>query len=301
MIAVTTISKGGKVMFSIDLTGKKYLVCGVANERSICWAIVKALRSAGATVILTYLPIDDKRLKKLVDLAASEDVTELIPCNFYEEASIKSCFEKLATMGPFAGAVHGIAFSDKDQLNGPFIDVTRENFMNTMMVSCYSFIELAREVSPLMLQGGSIITLSFDASRGTYPNYNVMALAKSSLETGVRYLATDLGVRNIRVNTLSPSPERTLAAAGISNFNRIGDFAEGMSPLGRRATMEEIGNTALFLLSDMSSGIDGQTILVDCGASSTIMPSPRHAAKMAQNFNEIAKIVGTSNDQKVSE
>lgn len=271
----------------LDLEHKRFVIFGVANDKSLCWAIVEALQKCKAEVILVYHPSNGKRVLKLAEEAG---IPNTFPCDVEDGLAVDECFKHLAKSAPYYGVVHGIAFSDKEQLKGRFIDTTRFNFLQTMTISCFSFVEIARRMEILMPEGGSMITLTFDASRGTYPNYNVMGVAKGALEVATRYLARDLGEKNIRVNALSPSPEDTLSARGISNFRRIGDFAEAMSPMGRRATLEEVGSAALFLLSDMSGGMTGQTMLVDCGAGTSIMPPPRNAGKMAEAMSKIAEV-----------
>lgn len=277
----------------INLSGKVYAVFGVANHTSIAWAIVRQLQNCGATVVLCVHPI---MLDRAAKLAQEHGIGEPIVCDVEgapgqdPDTTLESCFRKLAQLGPFAGFVHSIGFSDKSELQGRFLDTSRENFMRTMNVSCYSFVEMCRLAQPLMPDGGSMLTLTFDASRGSYPNYNVMALAKAALETSVIYGATDLGAHKIRVNAIAASPENTLAARGISNFRAIGDFAEAQSPMGRRATVEEIANMAVFLLSPASSGTTGQTVFVDCGSSITTMPPARNAAQMSQAMARVAAI-----------
>lgn len=290
------IVQKGQLM--LNLTGKRHVVFGVANKDSICWAIAQALAACGSEVTLVSHPMNEKRVRALV---TENGLPPPVFCEVdYAQSthSVEECFADLPSN--IDGLVHGIAFSNKDELMGEFTETSAANFANTLLISCYSFIDIARCARRRMRSGGSMISLSFDASRGTYPNYNVMGVAKAALETTTRYLARDLGADGIRVNVLSPSPENTISARGISNFRRIGDFAEAMSPLGRRATLEEVANSALYLLSDMSAGVTGQVHLVDCGASSTIMPPPRNAEKMATNMWDIAEIYrkekGTSND-----
>lgn len=277
----------------IDLSGMNYAVFGVANQSSIAWAIVKKIMACGGTPVLCVHPMMQERAAKL---AAENGIGDIILCDVEDapgcspETSFQRCFDNLAMRGPYAGFVHSIGFSDKNELEGPFIGTTRENFMRTMNISCFSFVEMCRRAQPMMSAGGSILTLTFDASRGSYPNYNVMALAKAALETSVVYAATDLGEHNIRVNAIAASPENTLAARGISNFRAIGAFAEAQSPLARRATVEEIANTAVFLLSPASSGMTGQTVFVDCGSSITTMPPARNATLMAGAMSTVADI-----------
>lgn len=277
----------------MELFGKHYVVFGVANDKSICWPIAHALDELGAKIQLVSHPSMQERVDKLIE----ENGMPLpaIYCDVTVPESLDTCFAQLAELAPLYGIVHGIAFSDKNELRGNFIDVSLHNFLQTMHVSCYSFIEIARRSQPLMTDGGSILTLTFDASRGSYPHYNVMGLAKAALEMAVNYTATDLGAHQIRVNAIAASPENTLSARGISNFRLIGDFAEAMSPMGRRATLTEIAHTAAFLLSPLGSGITGQTIFVDCGASVPRMPPARNAGHMATAMGKIAEVYREKN------
>lgn len=277
----------------IDLTGKNFAIFGVANDKSIAWAIVQQLMACGGIPILCSHPMMQARVEKL---AAAHRIGEVILCDVESapgsdpEVSLERCFQKLAMRGPFHGFVHSIGFSDTAQLEGRFLDTTRENFMRTMNISCFSLIEICKRAQPLMPDGGSILTLTFDASRGSYPNYNVMAPTKAALETSVIYAATELGEHNIRVNAIAASPENTLAARGIGNFRAIGAFAEAQSPMARRATVEEIGMMSAFLLSPASSGTTGQTIFVDCGSSITTMPPARNAGLMATAMKTVDDI-----------
>jgi enoyl-[acyl-carrier protein] reductase I len=284
----------------MNLRGKRVAVFGVANHASIAWGITKAIMARGGAPVLCVHPMMRERAAKLAD--ENGIIEPLIVCDVErapggEAIDLWNAFQGIAEGGPIYGVVHSIGFSDKEELEGPFINTSRENFLRTMNVSCYSFVEMCRLARPLMKDGGSLLTLTFDASRGSYPNYNVMALAKAALETAVVYGATDLGEFNIRVNAIAASPENTLAARGISNFRAIGAFAEAQSPLGRRATVEEIANTAAFLLSPESSGITGQTIFVDCGSSITTMPPARNAIPMANAMNTVAEIYAKRRNQ----
>ena len=276
-----------------DLSHKQFVVFGVANDRSICWSIVEALRENGARIVLVAHPVNEKRVKQL---ANANNITDVLFCDVADAASLAALFESLSALGPFHGIVHGIAASDRNQLKGRYLDTTRENFVNTMIISCFSLTEIVRGMEHLLTGDASIVALSFDASRGTYPNYNVMGVAKGALEVSTRYLARDLGARGIRVNVVSPSPEDTLSARGISNFRAIGDFAEAMSPLGRRAELSEVGSTVAFLLSQASGGINGQIVLVDCGASSSIMPPARNAALLQTAMGRVAELHRKEND-----
>lgn len=281
-VCTKEITEGNRRM---ELSGKTYVVFGVANKNSICWAIAQELKARGALVQLVCHPVMYDRVLKLTEGAG---FVSPLQCDVSIQVSTEDCFRMLKEkVMPIDGIVHGIAFSDTKELTGRFIDTSRENFLNTMLISCYSFMELARRSQELMPNGGSILTLTFDASRGSYPHYNVMGLAKAGLEAAVNYTSTDLGEFGIRVNAIAASPEDTLSARGIGNFRLIGAFAEAMSPLGRRATVAEIAHVATFLLGSYASGITGQTIFVDCGSSAPKMPPARNAGKMADAMRRI--------------
>lgn len=273
-----------------DIKDQVHVVFGVANQKSICYPIAKKLQESGARVVLVSHPSIQQK-PRFKELANELGASLTIPCDVTKAGSIQSCFSYLKIkLGceHIHGVVHGVAFSDKDELQGRYIDTSLENFLTTLHVSCYSFTEIARVAEPFMAPGGSLLTLTFDASQGTYPHYNVMALAKSALETSVKYLASDLGERGVRVNAISSSPEDTLSARGISGFRHIGGFASAMSPLGRRATVEEIANDAVYLLSPLASGKTGTVSFVDCGSSVSTMPPARNAGMMAGTMSDIA-------------
>ncbi len=267
---------------------RRVAIFGVANDRSLCWAIAQRMLADKADVVLVSHPMMLERVRKLAHPFGIEHV---YGCEVGDPEQVEDCFRKLAPLGPFHGIVHGIAFSDKNELRGRFIDTSRENFATTMMISCYSFIEIARRATLLMPDGGSILTLTFDASR-PWPHYNIMGPAKAALEASVRYAAFDLGEHGIRVNAISASPEDTLSARGIQHFRVIGDWAEGMSPLGRRATLQEIANEAAYLLSPESSGVTGQIRFVDCGSSVPKLPPVRNAAKIYGAMGRVLHITG---------
>jgi enoyl-[acyl-carrier protein] reductase I len=210
--------------------------------------------------------------------------------NVPDEHKIASAVARLASEGMVVhGLVHGIAFSNSDELQGRFVDTTRENFVNTMIISCHSLAEIMHHLAPLMKDGGSAVTLTFDASHRTYPHYNVMGIAKAALEASVRYLAADFGRERIRVNSVSASPEDTLSARGIKHFRAIGAFASAKAPDGKRASLEEIAFEVVNLL-DPRSGVNGQNIMVDHGASITEMPPPWNAEMMAGAMTDVAAI-----------
>lgn len=272
----------------LDLSGRRYAIFGVANKNSICWAITQQLLDQSAEVILVVHPDLTEKVGKLA--AEHDSILAVISCNVAEEADVAACFEKLSGYAPLYGIVHGIAFSDKEELRGDFLATSRENFRVTMDVSCFSLIDIAARAVEVMGNEGSILTLTFDAARGPYPHYNVMSVAKAALEAAMRNAAFDLGAHNIRVNAISASPENTLSARGIGEFRLIGKFAESMSPMSRRATLDEIGAASTFLLSPAGSGITGQTVFVDCGSSVPTMPPARNAAAMAEAMSGVAEV-----------
>jgi len=246
------------------MEGKKGMVVGVANDRSLCWGIAKALADHGAKIAFTYAgEILEKRVKPLAESVGSELVVEMDVAS--EEAMDKAFEQYKSVYGQMDFLVHGAAFSDKNELKGFYYDTSRANFQMTMDISVYSFTALARRAQALMPDGGSMLTLTFYGSQRAIPNYNVMGVAKAALEASVRYLAADLGPRQIRVNAISAGPVKTLAASGISNFKELLKQGVAGSPMGRSVTQEEVGDTGLFLLSDLSKAITGESIFVDCG------------------------------------
>ncbi len=246
------------------MAGKKGLIMGVANNRSIAWAIAQAAHAQGAELAFTYQ--GDSLLKRITPLAASVGSDIVIPCDVTDAGSIDAVFEEIgAKWGKLDFVVHAIAFSDKEQLKGRYVDTTPENFAATMNISCYSFTAICNRAAPLMTDGGSLITLSYLGAEKIIPNYNVMGVAKAALEASVRYLAEDLGKDNIRVNALSAGPMKTLAAAGIGDFRYILKWNELNSPLRRNVTLKDVGGAGLYLLSDLSSGVTGETHHVDSG------------------------------------
>lgn len=246
------------------MAGKKGLIMGVANERSIAWGIAKTLAEHGAELAFTY---QGEMLKKRVDpLVEQLGSTIMIDCDVTDEPALESTFQTLETKwGKLDFVVHAIAYSDKEELKGGYYETSRENFLRTMDISCYSFTAVCRHASKLMLEGGSLLTLTYYGAERVMPHYNVMGIAKAALEASVRYLAEDLGRQNIRVNGLSAGPLKTLAASGIGDFRYILKWNEYNSPLRRNVTQEEIGKSGLYLLSDLSSAVTGETHHVDCG------------------------------------
>ena len=253
------MADGGNLM-----AGKRGIVFGVANNRSIAWGITKDVTQAGAEVALTY---QGEALKKRVEPLAAEAGAKLVlPCDVTDRASVEAVFDALAKeWGEIDFLVHAVAFSDKDQLDGRYVDTTEENFTSTLLISCYSFTALAKRAEPLMPNGGSLLTLSYYGAEKVMPHYNVMGVAKAGLEASVRYLAADLGKNNIRVNAISAGPIKTLAASGISDFRYILKWNEYNSPLRRTVSIDDVGGGGLYLLSDLSAGVTGEVLHIDAG------------------------------------
>ena len=246
------------------MKGKRGVILGVANNRSIAWGIAKACRAAGAEIALTW---QGDALKKRVEPLA-EEVGGLVAghCDVTDPASLDAVFAAVkSAWGSLDFLVHAIAFSDKDQLDGRYVDTTEDNFVKTMLISCYSFTAIAQRAEKLMANGGSLLTLTYYGAEKWMPHYNVMGLAKAALESSVRYMAADLGVKNIRVNAISAGPIKTLAASGIGDFRYILKWNEYNTPLRRTVTIEEVGASALYLLSDLSRGVTGEIHHVDAG------------------------------------
>jgi enoyl-[acyl-carrier protein] reductase I len=246
------------------MKGKRGLIMGVANDRSIAWGIADALHKAGAELAFTYQ--GDLFKKRVTPLVAPLKPAALIDCDVSQQGSIDACFAELATKWDSIDfLVHAIAFSDKDQLQGRYVDTTPENFTMTMNISCYSFTAVAQRAEKMMTNGGSMVTLTYYGAEKVMPHYNVMGVAKAALEASVRYMAEDLGKKAIRVNSISAGPIKTLAFAGIADSRYILKWNELNSPLRRAVTIEEVGNSALFLLSDMGRATTGENLHVDAG------------------------------------
>ena len=246
------------------MAGKKGLVMGVANDRSLAWGITKAVTDHGAEVALTYQ--NETMEKRVRPLADSLGAGLLLECDVSDEKSIAGVFHTLEEQwGSLDFLIHAIAFSDKNELTGRYVDTSAENFALTMSISCFSFTALCRAAAPLMKDGGSIVTLTYAGSERVVPHYNVMGVAKAALECSVRYLATDLGGDGIRVNAISAGPIRTLAASGIGDFRYILKWNELNAPLKRNVTISDVGGAGLYLLSDLGSGVTGEVHHVDCG------------------------------------
>ncbi len=246
------------------MDGKRGLVMGVANDRSIAWGIAKALHDEGAELAFSYQ--GDAFGKRVAPLAESVGSDLLLDVDVTDEASMDAAFARLADCwGKLDFVIHAIAYSDKSELTGRFVDTTRGNFKNSLNISCYSFIDIARRAQPLMPEGGSLITLTYMGSNRVQPNYNVMGVAKAALESSVRYLANDLGPDGIRVNAISPGPMKTLAGSAIGGARKTFKTTEANAPLRANATLEAIGGTAVFLASDQGACTTGEIIRVDGG------------------------------------
>ena len=278
------MSQSDKIM-----AGKRGLIMGVANERSIAWGISRAVSDAGAQLAFTY---QGEALEKRVrPLAESVNSPIVEPCDVTDEASLDKVFSVIKEKwGGLDFVVHCIAFSDKNELDGLYMNTTRANFLRTMDISAYSFTAIAQRAAPLMNKetGGSLLTLTYYGSERVMPHYNVMGVAKAALESSVRYLAADLGPQNIRVNAISAGPIKTLAASGIGDFRYILKWNELNSPLRRNVTIEDVGRSGLFLLSDLGSGVTGEILHVDSGYHLVGMCSVDAAAGTAELLNSIA-------------
>lgn len=246
------------------MSGKRGLIMGVANERSIAWGIASAAAAQGAELAFTFQ--GDALRKRVEPLAASIGSEMVMECDVTDDASMDAVFAELeAKWGKIDFILHAIAYSDKEELKGKYVDTTRTNFDRTMDISVYSFTAIAARAAKLMSDGGSMLTLTYYGAERVMPHYNVMGVAKAALEASVRYLAVDLGGKNIRVNGLSAGPMKTLAASGIGDFRYILKWNEYNSPLKRNVTLEDVGGAGVYLLSDLSSGVSGETHHVDCG------------------------------------
>jgi enoyl-[acyl-carrier protein] reductase I len=246
------------------MAGKRGLIMGVANDKSLAWGIARTLAAHGAELAFTYQgEALEKRVRPLVQSIGAE---MMIPADVTDSASMDAAFAAIkAAWGSMDFVVHAIAFSDKDQLKGRYVDTTRDNFSMTLDISCFSFTDVARRASELMPKGGALVTLTYYGAERVMPHYNVMGVAKAALEASVRYLAADLGRDGIRVNAISAGPARTLAASGIGDFRYILKWNEYNAPLQRNVTLDDVGGSALYLLSDLGAGVTGETHHVDCG------------------------------------
>ena len=269
------------------LDGKKALIFGVANDHSIAWGIAKALAAEGAALAFTYQ--GEALGRRVRPLAQSLGSTLVVPCDVEDLASVDAVFDEIERQwGSLDFLVHAVAFSNKNELKGRYADTSRDNFVRTMVISCFSFTETAKRAAALMPEGGAMLTLTFGGSTRVMPNYNVMGVAKAALEASVRYLAVDFGPARIRVNAISAGPVRTLAGAGIADARLMFNFQQRHAPLRRTVALEEIGGAALYLLSDLSTGVTGDIHFVDSGYNIIAMPHPE-ALKSAEEAERIAE------------
>jgi enoyl-[acyl-carrier protein] reductase I len=256
------------------MQGKRGLIMGVANDHSIAWGIAQMLASHGAQLAFTYQ--GDALAKRVKPLAEQAQSSFVMPCDVEDIASVDAVFAAIKKQwGTMDFLVHAVAFSDKNELKGRYADSTRENFIRTMVISCYAFTEAAKRAAALMPNGGAMVTLTYNGGLRAMPNYNVMGVAKAALEASVRYLAVDFGAQKIRINAISAGPIRTLAGAGITDARYMFAFQQNYSPLGRGVTLEELGGAGLYLLSDLSSGVTGEVHFVDSGYNVIAMPHPQ--------------------------
>ncbi|WP_315702360.1 MULTISPECIES: enoyl-ACP reductase FabI [unclassified Bradyrhizobium] len=257
------------------MKGKRGLIMGIANDHSIAWGIAKTLAAHGAEMAFTYQ--GDAQARRLRPLAQTLGSDLVLPCDVEDIASVDAVFEALSkSWDRLDFVVHAIGFTDKNELRGRYADTTRENFLRTMLISCFSFTEVAKRAVPLMTDGGSMITLTYGASMRAMPNYNVMGVAKAALESSVRYLAADFGAQRIRVNAISAGPVRTLAGSVIGDARAMFGFQQKHSPLGRGVTLDELGGSALYLLSDLAGGVTGEIHYVDSGFNIVLQPRPEN-------------------------
>ncbi len=246
------------------MEGKRVMVFGVANERSIAWGIAQAMHAQGARLGFNYL--GDALERRVRPLAETVDADLVLPCDVSDAAQVSETFQAInEKWGGLDVLVHSVAWANKDDLNGRFSDTDRDGFLRALEISAYSLVHLAREARPLMAEGGSVITMTYYGAEKVVKNYNVMGVAKATLEASVRYLAADLGPEGIRVNAVSAGPIKTLAASGVRDFRKLMSMAEERSPLRRNVTQDEVGNAAVFLCSDMGGGITGEVLHVDAG------------------------------------
>jgi enoyl-[acyl-carrier protein] reductase I len=246
------------------MAGKRGLIMGVANDRSIAWGIAKTLHQHGAEIAFTYQ--GDALAKRVRPLAESLGSDFVVECDVTDEASMDATFAAISERwGRLDFVAHAIAFSDKEELKGRYVDTSRQNFARSLDISCFSFTDVCRRAAPLMTEGGSLVTLTYYGAERVMPHYNVMGVAKAALEASVRYLAVDLGGQNIRVNAISAGPIKTLAASGIGDFRYILKWNQYNAPLKRNVTIEDVGGAGLYLLSDLGAGVTGETHHVDCG------------------------------------
>lgn len=269
------------------MKGKRGLIMGVANDRSISWGIAKACADAGAELAFTYQ--GEALERRVKPLAESVGASMLMECDVTDDASVDAAFAKIKDeWGSIDFVVHGIAFSDKNELDGMYLDTTRANFLKTMDISVYSFTSVAQRAVPLMNEGGSLLTLTYYGAEQVMPHYNVMGVAKAALEASVKYLAADVGKDAIRVNAISAGPIKTLAASGIGDFRFILKWNELNAPLKRNVTINDVGNSGLYLLSDLGSGVTGEVLHVDSGYHTVGMVAVDAAGETAELLSTMA-------------
>jgi len=253
------------------IKGKKGIVIGIANDHSIAWGIAKQLHASGAELAITYQ--NNTLLKRVKPLADKVSSDILVECDVNNEDHLQNTFSQIKKkFGTIDFIIHAVAYSDKNELNGRYIDTSKDNFINSLSISCYSFTRIAKIFQPIINPGGSLVTLSFYGASKVMPNYNVMGVAKAALETSVKYLSVDLGDQDIRVNAISAGPMRTLAGAAIANARDVFNYTSENSSLKRNVNLDELGNSALYLVSDLSSAITGEIHYVDCGFNIVGMP-----------------------------
>ena len=246
------------------IKGKKGIVIGIANDHSIAWGIAKQLHANGAELAITYQ--NNTLLKRVKPLADKVNSKIIVECDVNNEDHLQNALGQIKKgFGTIDFIIHAVAYSDKNELNGRYVDTSKDNFINSLSISCYSFTRIAKIFQPIINPGGSLVTLSFHGASKVMPNYNVMGVAKAALESSVRYLAADLGNNKIRVNSLSAGPIKTLAASGIGDFRYILKWNQYNSPLRRNVTLEDVGGSGVYLLSDLSTGVTGENHHVDCG------------------------------------
>ena len=253
------------------IKGKKGIVIGIANDHSIAWGIAKQLHASGAQLAITYQ--NNTLLKRVKPLADKVNSDILVECDVNNEDHLQNTFTQIKKrFGTIDFIIHAVAYSDKNELNGRYVDTSKDNFINSLSISCYSFTRIAKIFQPIINPGGSLVTLSFHGASKVMPNYNVMGVAKAALETSVKYLSVDLGDQNVRVNAISAGPMRTLAGAAIANARDVFNYSSENSSLKRNVNLDELGNSALYLVSDLSSAITGEIHYVDCGFNIVGMP-----------------------------
>ena len=253
------------------IKGKKGIVIGIANDHSIAWGIAKQLHASGAELAITYQ--NNTLLKRVKPLADKVNSDVLVECDVNNEDHLQNTFTQIKKgFGEIDFIIHAVAYSDKNELNGRYVDTSKNNFINSLSISCYSFTRIAKIFQPIINPGGSLVTLSFHGANKVMPNYNVMGVAKAALETSVKYLSVDLGDQDVRVNAISAGPMRTLAGAAIANARDVFNYTSGNSSLKRNVNLDELGNSALYLVSDLSSAITGEVHYVDCGFNIIGMP-----------------------------